>query len=177
MAVLGVLLTVALPLGLHAIFPQVFECNYKEEHNSKVKVWCKQNANDNDCCDGYAVENISVAELNRGQWILHDQKDLKKFSVTVKTMATEDEGIYWCGVLENDQVIEKLSEFTISTKPPRNIWDILRWILMSIMLVVTFTVTIWTSRKNRVEEKTADLYEEFPLHAPKGGAASNVSQE
>lgn len=83
-------------------------CSYENKNINlnKSRVWCKRDAQDNNCCTGFSFQRGDKA-LEQGNIDVED--DGKSFTISVKTL-TQGDGVYWCGLMAEDKIIVKLAE-------------------------------------------------------------------
>lgn len=88
---------------------QKLKCPYDSKNKHLQRVWCKRDANDQDCCTGYFFAP-GDRELDGGRLSVKD--DGQVFTVTVKSLSQGD-GVYWCGLRNGSDTIITLAEFEV----------------------------------------------------------------
>ncbi|XP_052413367.1 uncharacterized protein si:ch211-102c2.4 [Carassius gibelio] len=130
---------------------QTLICPYENKSISlnKQRVWCKRDAQDENCCTGFAFQP-GVTVLEQGNIDVKD--DGKSFTISVKTL-TQGDGVYWCGLMTDNKNIVKLAENYFTNAPFNFAWSIIRWILF-ILLPATIIATHIYSNRKRGDRKT-----------------------
>lgn len=83
---------------------QTLTCPYEREHESLLRVWCRQSSTD--CCHGLTF-NQSAHIVDGGKLKVTQGSD----TFTVEVLEpSHGEGVYWCGVLDKNDTIIKLAE-------------------------------------------------------------------
>ncbi|XP_042564177.1 uncharacterized protein si:ch211-102c2.4 [Clupea harengus] len=138
-------------------------CRYDPEFASLERVWCKKDSEE--CCTGFAFGKKIQSLDNGSVEITNDTA--AAFTVTVQNL-TQGSGVYWCGLMFQNQTIIKLAEKSFSTDSPFYVWSLLRWILFALLLLSSFGISMFT-RKTAKKEKVDDcVYEDVPLRATRG---------
>ncbi|XP_061115246.1 uncharacterized protein si:ch211-102c2.4 isoform X2 [Conger conger] len=118
---------------------QTLHCTHHSSQRSLHRVWCKQSSEL--CCSGFAFAN-GQQTLENGDLQVHQEQD--SFSVTALRL-DQGNGVYWCGLLDNNSTIIRLAEQYFS-QTTCTVWSIIRWVLMPLLpLMVAFT-HFYTSR-------------------------------
>ncbi|XP_073696877.1 uncharacterized protein [Garra rufa] len=129
---------------------QELVCPYENKTVHRPRVWCKRDAQDENCCTGFSFRQ-GVNKLEEGNIEVKD--DGKSFTVSVKTL-TQGDGVYWCGFMTEDKIIVKLAEDYFTSTPFNFIWSVLRWILFILLPVITISTHIYSNRKHGDTKKT-----------------------
>lgn len=66
---------------------------------SDTRIWCKRDAQNENCCTGFAFRQ-GISSLEDGKVRVED--DGKSFVVSMSTL-TQGEGVYWCGLMDKDK--------------------------------------------------------------------------
>ncbi|KAG8011637.1 hypothetical protein GBF38_003899 [Nibea albiflora] len=74
-------------------------------------------------------------------------------------------GIYWCGVLSQNNTMIKLAERYFHSSPGVYIWSFTRWILLPLLPLTTIFTNIYT-RAQRDRDTGSHLFELFSKIAP-----------
>ncbi|XP_023669178.1 CMRF35-like molecule 8 [Paramormyrops kingsleyae] len=114
--------------------PWVLRCPYMPEQKDMHRVWCKRTSAD--CCSGIVFNN-TTSQLENGAVMVHE--DSGTFSLKVLRLS-QGEGVYWCGLLNLKSDIIKLAEMEMQRDLLNDVWWILRWILMAVLLTITPTM-------------------------------------
>ncbi|XP_059404344.1 CMRF35-like molecule 6 [Carassius carassius] len=131
-------------------YVQKLSCPYENKTQNRLRVWCKREANDQNCCSGFSF--LSGAKvLEQGNIAVED--DGKSFTVSIKTL-TQGDGVYWCGLVTEGKVIIKLAEDYFTDAPFNFVWSILRWIFFICLLMMTISTHIYSNMKHG-DTKTA----------------------
>ncbi|KAI7813617.1 hypothetical protein IRJ41_023231, partial [Triplophysa rosa] len=129
-------------------------CNYEPMKNvSDTRIWCKRDAQNENCCTGFAFRP-GVSTLEDGE--IHVEDDGKSFVVSMSTL-TQGEGVYWCGLMDKDKKsIVKLNQkhFYLSLN---FFWSILRWIIFILLALMFISINIYINRKYGNEKNTHEV--------------------
>lgn len=85
-------------------------CRYDPEFASLERVWCKKDSEE--CCTGFAFGK-KIQSLDNGSVEITNDTPAA-FTVTVQNL-TQGSGVYWCGLMFQNQTIIKLAEKSFST--------------------------------------------------------------
>ncbi|XP_076845979.1 uncharacterized protein LOC143491127 [Brachyhypopomus gauderio] len=133
-----------------AQYQQVLTCPYRSEDKDLHRVWCKRDPDNHDCCMGFAFQ-AQNGNLDDGRLQVTD--DGKAFIITV-TQLSEGGGVYWCGLRNGTNTIVKLSEVQLYT-PAALVWNVLRWVIFSLLLCVVAVTSLYSNRKGRKEQMSS----------------------
>ncbi|XP_065106393.1 uncharacterized protein [Paramisgurnus dabryanus] len=143
-------------------YVQSISCPYPNEskNESRTRVWCKRDVQDENCCTGLAFRS-GIDSLDNGQILV--KQDEKSFTVSMLALP-QGEGVYWCGLMDTDNTIVKLAEKYFST-PLNYVWSILRWIMFLLMFLMFISTYIYINRKNGNAKKTNEdtTYEDIRM--------------
>ncbi|KAM3611763.1 uncharacterized protein V6R79_023802 [Siganus canaliculatus] len=114
---------------------QTLKCPYEVKHENRPKVWCKQSSND--CCRGIAFRNCGL--LDEGKVQVTETAGF--FTVTMLN-PSHGEGVYWCGVLSQNNTVIKLAQGYFYSSPVAYVWSFIRWILLPVLPVVAIVTSI-----------------------------------
>lgn len=84
---------------------QQLSCPYAPQHFGMRRVWCRPSSAE--CCTGFTFgQGAQVVDGGR----LKVTQGQDSFTVAVLQPSHDDEGMHWCGVLDNNGTIIKLAE-------------------------------------------------------------------
>ncbi|KAM9361120.1 uncharacterized protein ABDE67_001739 [Symphorus nematophorus] len=140
-----------------AVYWQKLACPYEEHDERLLSVWCRQSSAD--CCSGFTFSRTEHSVDGGRLRVSHDSHS---FTVLV-THLHQGEGVYWCGLLSNNDTIIKLAEAYFHSSPAVYIWSLTRWILLPLLPLVTIFTSIYartiTKRMSKKAEGPDDGYE------------------
>ncbi|XP_051278366.1 CMRF35-like molecule 8 isoform X1 [Dicentrarchus labrax] len=128
--------------GCEALYRQKLTCPYELKHKSLPRVWCRQSSSD--CCVGLTFSQ-GAHLVDEGKLEVTQGPD--SFTVAV-LMPSHGEGMYWCGVLSENDTIIKLAEGYFHKSSGAYIWSITRWILLPLLPMLTIFTNVFF-RKGR----------------------------
>ncbi|KAK6313390.1 uncharacterized protein si:ch211-102c2.4 [Coregonus clupeaformis] len=128
---------------------QRLTCPYDLMDEGLPRVWCKETSPQ--CCTGFSFSRQSQS-LDAGS--LKVTQGVDSFTVDVLNL-TQGEGMYWCGVLSSNNTIIKLAEEYFYSSS--YVWDILRWILMPLLPMVSIFSYCYLNRKHQNKKEEGQL--------------------
>ncbi|XP_048874337.1 trem-like transcript 4 protein [Brienomyrus brachyistius] len=133
--------------------PWVLRCPYTPDQKDMPRVWCKRTSAE--CCSGIFF-NSSVSQLENGAVMV--QQDSGTYSLRILQLS-QGEGVYWCGLLNTENYIIKLAEMEIQHDLLNDVWWILRWILMAVLLTIIPAMQLcsWIKEKNKFGDEAMKL--------------------
>ncbi|KAJ8387231.1 hypothetical protein AAFF_G00159500 [Aldrovandia affinis] len=141
-----------------SLYTQTLTCSHEPQHMGLPRIWCKQHSTH--CCMGFAFRNGTRSLENEGLQVQYNQQS---FTITIQRLV-QGEGVYWCGLLDQNDTIIKLAEgYFNDTSPLEYVWSILRWILLPILPLVTIATHLCTSRKVLKPKTEETLYEDIRM--------------
>ncbi|KAM7392126.1 hypothetical protein PAMP_022759 [Pampus punctatissimus] len=140
--------------GFDAVFGQRLTCPYELRFKSTQRVWCRQSSTE--CCTGLVFDqNIHSVDGDK----LKVDEGSDSFTVTVMEL-NQGEGVYWCGVLSENNTIIKLAEgYFHSSASGVHVWAFVRWILLPLLLLTAVSVYFRAKAKHvhkNAEEPCSD---------------------
>ncbi|XP_070820089.1 CMRF35-like molecule 8 [Chaetodon trifascialis] len=135
-----------------AVFWQKLTCPYEKQHQSLLRVWCRQSSAG--CCTGLTFSQ-SAHLLDGGKLKVTQGSD----SFTVAMLEpSHGHGMYWCGVLSKNDTIIRLAEGYFHSSSGAFIWSVTRWILLPLLPMVTIFTNVYsrTTTNNMCKEAEYD---------------------
>ncbi|XP_073322248.1 CMRF35-like molecule 8 [Pagrus major] len=141
-----------------AVYWQKLTCPYELQHESLLRVWCRQSSTD--CCYGL-IFNQSAHIVDGGKLKVTEGSDT--FTVAVLELS-HGEGMYWCGVLDKNDTLIKLAEGYFHSSSGAYIWSFTRWILLPLLPLVTMFTNICTRATTKhISKKAEEPFEEVSM--------------
>ncbi|XP_056135529.1 uncharacterized protein si:ch211-102c2.4 [Lampris incognitus] len=119
------------------LFQQKLTCTYEMWQKTLPRVWCKQITSE--CCIGLVLTQQTQV-LNRGK--LEVTEDLDSFTISVVEPG-DGEGMYWCGVLGQNDTIIKLADVYLHSSFGAYFWGCARWILLPLIPLVAVVEEVY----------------------------------
>ncbi|XP_006869748.1 PREDICTED: CMRF35-like molecule 6-like [Chrysochloris asiatica] len=95
------------------------KCHYEKEFVEHRKYWCKGNYES--LCQKIVETGGTVRKKTKGQVSIEDNFDQLSFTVTMKELTVEDDGIYWCGIekswLSDESGFDLVFKVVVSVSP------------------------------------------------------------
>ncbi|KAM7416887.1 hypothetical protein PAMA_018794 [Pampus argenteus] len=132
-----------------AMSGQRLTCPYELRFKSMLRVWCRQNSTE--CCTGL-VFSQNVHSLDGDKLKVEEGSD--SFTVTVMEL-NQGDGVYWCGVLSENNTIIKLAEGHFHSYSGVHVWAFIRWILLLLLLLTAVSV-YFTAKAKHVDKKAKE---------------------
>ncbi|XP_053181579.1 uncharacterized protein si:ch211-102c2.4, partial [Scomber japonicus] len=104
--------------GSEAAYWPRLTCPYEQSFLSLQRVWCRQTSAE--CCTGFAF-GPDAPSVDGGRLEVEEGTD--SFIVSVQELS-HGEGVYWCGLLSNDNTIIKLAEGDFHSSSGVYVWAV-----------------------------------------------------
>ncbi|XP_008294466.1 CMRF35-like molecule 9 [Stegastes partitus] len=119
-----------------------FSCTYDSEHETNLKYVCR--GKQPSTCLQQAL--ITSDHQQSGRFVLTDDKESRKFTVTISSLTQKDSGLYLCGVHRNTG-LDVFSAVELEIKDAATILHIVAYVLptsLAVLLILTVTlVTVY----------------------------------
>ncbi|TMS03838.1 hypothetical protein E3U43_000727 [Larimichthys crocea] len=145
-----------------ALYWQKLTCPFELAHERLLRVWCRQDSTD--CCTGLTFNQTSLEEdMDGGKLKVTQGPDFFTLAVLEPSLGN---GIYWCGVLSQNNTIIKLAERYFHGSPGVYIWSFTRWILLSLLPLTTIFTNIYTRVMRKCMFEDEEIYDDIETSRP-----------